>query len=285
MIDPKLMALLTALGFGIAPVLLKVAFRNGGAMTVGLVVGQVCTVVLNLALLVVMDPRVDLLTPMAVVAFAAGGLAGTAIGRRWAYESINLLGPSRSTTIRSASPVITTLLAIAFLGEQVDILRWAAILAVVLGATLVSWQPGAGARGWMGLGVAYSLAAAAIYGVRPLIVKIGLEAAAAPLSAAIIGATAALLYTLAFEDRRQLRPFRLNRALGWFLVSGVFQALGVTALSFGLSAGDASVVYSLTASAPLFTILFSWIVIRDAEPITLRLIGGTALVVAGVVYL
>jgi DME family drug/metabolite transporter len=284
-IDPKLMALLTALGFGIGPVLLKVAFRHGGAMTVGLVVGQVCTVVLNLALLAVMDPRVDLLTPLAVVAFAAGGLAGTAIGRRWAYESINLLGPARSTTIRSASPVITTLLAIVFLGEQVDILRWAAILAVVLGAALVSWQPGAGARGWMGLGVAYSLAAAAIYGVRPLIVKVGLDAAAAPLSAAIIGASAALLYTLIFEDRRQLRSLRLDRAFAWFVISGVFQALGVTALSFGLSAGDASVVYSLTASAPLFTILFTWIVIRDAEPITLRLIAGAALVVGGVVYL
>ena len=285
MIDPKLMALLTAVGFGIAPVLLKVAFRHGGGMTVGLVVGQVCTVVLNLALLVVMDPRIDLLTPPAVLAFAAGGLAGPAIGRRWAYESINLLGPSRSTTIRSASPVITTMLAIAFLGEQVDLLRWAAIIAVVLGAALVSWQPGAGARGWMGLGVAYSAAAAAIYGVRPLIVKIGLDAAAAPLSAAIIGAVAALLYTLIFEDRRQLRPFRLNRALAWFVVAGAFQALGVTALSFGLSAGEASVVYSLTASAPLFTILFTWIVIRDAEPITVRLVAGTALVVGGVVYL
>src|SRR3990172_7766770 len=108
MIDPKIMALSTAVSFGIAPVVLKVAFRHGGAMTVGLVIGQVVTVLLNLALIPVIDPHFERLTPVAIVAFVLGGLAGTAIGRRWAYESINLLGPPRATTIRASSPVIAS---------------------------------------------------------------------------------------------------------------------------------------------------------------------------------
>ena len=284
-IDPKLFGLATAISFGIAPVLLKVAFRRGGAMTVGMVIGQAATLVLNLALLSVMDPQLTLLTPIAIVAFALGGLAGTGIGRRWAYESINLLGPARSTTIRSASPVITTLLAIVLLQEQVSPVRWAAILAVVGGAVLVSWTPGAGARGWLGRGVAYALLAAAIYGIRPLIVKVGLAEANVPLAAALIGATAALIYTLLLENRSQLRGVRLDAAFRWFLLSGILQAIGITALTFGLSGGEASLVYSLTASAPLFTLLFTWVVMRDVEPITLRLIVGTVLTVVGVIYL
>ena len=75
-----------------------------------LVVTLVATVALTLLLIPVMDPRLGLLSPPAVVAFILGGLAGTGIGRIWAYESINLLGPSRSNTIRSSSPVITTIL-------------------------------------------------------------------------------------------------------------------------------------------------------------------------------
>ena len=285
MIDPKVMALATAISFGIAPVLLKVAFRRGGAMTVGLVIGQVVTVLLNLALVAVMNPGFAALTPVAFVSFVLGGLAGTAIGRRWSYESVNLLGPSRSTTIRSSSPVITTLLAIVLLREEVSVVRWAAILAVVGGAMLVSWTPGAGARGWIGRGVMYSFLAAAIYGVRPLIVKVGLDEANVPLAAALIGATAALIYTLVLENRAHLREVRFDAAFRWFAISGFFQATGITALTFALSGGETSVVYSLTASAPLFTLLFSWLVMRDLEPITLRLIIGTVAAVVGVIYL
>ena len=285
MFDPKLMALATAVSLGIAPVLLKAAFRRGGLMGVGLVIGQAVTVVLNLALAVVINPGFGLLTPVAIVSFAIGGLAGPAIGRRWSYESINLLGPSRSTTIRSSSPVITTLLAIVLLREEVSLVRWAAIILVVGGAMLVSWTPGAGARGWIGRGVMYSFLAAAIYGVRPLIVKVGLEEANVPLAAALIGATAALVYTMILEDRSQLRGARLDAAFGWFVASGFFQATGITALTFGLSGGETSLVYSLTDSAPLFTLLFTWLVMRDVEPITLRLIAGTIAAVVGVIYL
>jgi drug/metabolite transporter (DMT)-like permease len=254
MIDPKLMALVTAISFGIAPVLLKVAFRRGGAMTVGMVIGQVLTLLLNVALIPFIDPGLALLTPVAIIAFVAGGLAGTAIGRRWTFESVDLLGPARSTTIRSASPVITTLLAIVLLREDVSLARWLAILAVVGGAMLVSWTPGAGARGWIGRGVMYAFLAAAIYGVRPLIVKVGLEEANVPLAAALIGATAALIYTVIFENRASLRVVRFDAAFRWFALSGLFQATGITALTFGLANGRASLVYSLTASAPLFTL-------------------------------
>ena len=81
-IDPKFLALVTAVSFGIAPVMLKIAFRLGGAMTLGLILGQIATLLLNLALLAVLNPRLELLTPLAFMSFALGGLAGTAIGRR-----------------------------------------------------------------------------------------------------------------------------------------------------------------------------------------------------------
>jgi DME family drug/metabolite transporter len=285
MIDPKLLGLVTALSFGVAPIVLKMAFRRGGSMGLGLVIGQAATVALNVALLAAIEPHFERLTPLAVVAFAAGGLAGTAIGRRWSYEAIDLLGPSRSTTIRASSPVVTAIIAMVLLHEEITPGRWAAILAVVLGAALVSWTPGEGARGWIGRGVLYSFAAALIYGVRPLVVKVGLDEANLPLAAALIGATAALLYTLALERRTELRGARLDPAFGWFLLSGVLQSIGIISLTFGLSGGDVSVVYPLTASAPLFTLAFTAIVLRGVERITWQLILGTIATILGVIYL
>jgi drug/metabolite transporter (DMT)-like permease len=284
-IDPKLFGLLTALSFGIAPVFLKMAFRRGGGMTLGLLLGQLATLGVNLLLLAVIDPRFDELTPVAIVAFAVGGLAGTAVGRRWVYESVNLIGPARATSIRSSAPVITAIMALVFLREPITLDRWAAILAVVLGAALVSWTSDGGARGWLGRGVVYSLAAAFLYGIRPLIVKVGLDEANLPLAAALLGAVAALIYTLIFEDRKQLRTARLDAAFAWFLVSGLFQAVGITALTFGLSEGEVSVVYSIAASAPLFTLLFTGLVLRGVERITPHLVVGTILTILGVIYL
>ena len=285
MIDPKVFGILTALGFGVAPVVLKMAFRYGGKMTLGLVLGQLATLGVNLALLPLIDPHFERLTALALGAFAIGGLAGTAIGRRWVYESVNLIGPARATSIRSSAPVISAILAMLLFREPITIERWLAILAVVTGAVLVSWTPEGGSRGWLGRGVAYSVAAAILYGIRPLLIKVGLDDANLPLAAALISAVAALIYTLLVEDREQLRGTRLNAAFLLFFGSGLFQALGITALTFGIAEGDVSVVYSIAASAPLFTLVFSGLILRGVEQITPRLVIGTLLTVLGVIFL
>src|SRR5450756_50320 len=49
MIDPKLLALGTAIAFGLAPVILKMAFRRGGSPGTGMIVGLVVAVPVYLA--------------------------------------------------------------------------------------------------------------------------------------------------------------------------------------------------------------------------------------------
>jgi drug/metabolite transporter (DMT)-like permease len=285
MIDPKVFGVIAALGFGVAPVLLPFAFRRGGGMTLGLLLGQLATLGMNVALLPFINPQFEALTPVAIGAFALGGLAGTAIGRRWTYESIDLLGPSRATAIRSTAPVVTALLALVVLSEPITIERWLAILSVVGGGVLVTWTPGGGARSWLGRGVVYAVGAAVLYGIRPLILKVGLDQADLPLAAALIGAVAALVYTIALEDRGQLRTARVDAAFMWFLASGFFQALGITALTFGLAAGEVSVVYSIATSSPLVTLVFSAVLLRGVERITPTLVVGVILTGLGVIFL
>jgi drug/metabolite transporter (DMT)-like permease len=73
--------------------------------------------------------------------------------------------------------------------------------------------------------------------------------------------------------------------MGMFVFSGVIQAIGFLALNYGLSGGIVSVVYPVTASAPLFTLGFTAILLRGQEALNWRIIVGALAVVAGVVAL
>jgi len=284
MFDARVMALIAAVSFGLAPVTLKIAYRHGGSTTSGMVIGLAVAVPINFAFVLVMDPHWELLTAGAIVGFVLSGLAGNAIGRNWFYQAIDLLGAARASVLRSTSPILTTFLALVLYQEAVTPLRWAAVIAIVLGGVLVSWTPGAGARGWLGAGVVFALLAAVSYGVRPIFVKFGLEQANLPLAGACIGAVVALAWSMLW-DRSYIRQTKLDRSFAWFLIGGIVQALALLALTFGLSEGDVSLVYPLSTSAPLFTLLFSALLLRGVERITPRLMIGALTVVLGLIFL
>lgn len=286
MIDPKLFALVTAICFGLNPVTLKIGFSRGGRPDTGMVVGLVVAVPFYLVLLPLAGgPHLELITPPALLGFVLGGLFGTGIGRRWLYIAIDRIGASPATAIKNAAPVISALLAAILFSEPVTPLRWAAIVAIVAGVVLVTWKPGQGVRHWLDVGVLAAIGAAVIYGIRPLFLKFGLDAADLPLTSAIIGAIAALVYALLVGDRSGLRTIHREPAFGLFLLSGLLQALGFLALNVGLSGGIVSTVYPVTASAPLFAILFTAILLRGKETLNWRIVLGAVAVVAGVIVL
>jgi drug/metabolite transporter, DME family len=163
--------------------------------------------------------------------------------------------------------------------------QWLAILAIVAGVVLVTWKPGKPLRSWLDAGVLAGIAAAVAYGIRPLFLKFGLEAADLPLTAATIGAIAALSYALLLGDRTGLRTIHRDPAFPMFVWAGILQAIGFLALNQGLSGGDVSVVYPVTSSTPLFTLAFAAVFLRSLETITWRIIIGAVAVVAGVIAL
>lgn len=286
MLDPKLFALTTAICFGLNPVTLKIGFGRGGRPDTAMIVGLIVAVPLYLVLLPLAGgPHLELITPAALVGFILGGLFGTGIGRRWLYIAIDRIGASPATAIKNSAPVISALLAAILFSEPVTPIRWAAIAAIVAGVVLVTWRPGQGLRTWFDVGVLAAIGAAITYGIRPLFLKFGLDAADLPVTSAIVGAIAALAYALSFGDRSGLRTIAREPAFGLFVLSGLLQAVGFLTLNVGLSGGIVSVVYPVTASAPLFTLAFTAILLRGRERLTWRIVLGAVAVVAGVIAL
>jgi drug/metabolite transporter (DMT)-like permease len=284
--DPKLFALVTAICFGLNPVTLKMGFGRGGRPDTAMIVGLLVAVPLYVVLLPFAGgPHLELLTPAALVGFILGGLFGTGIGRRWLYIAIHRIGASPATAIKNSAPVVSALLAALLFNEPVTPIRWAAIIAIVVGVGLVTWKPGTPMRSWLDIGVLAALGAAAAYGIRPLFLEFGLGAADLPLTSALIGSIAALTYVLVLGDRSELRTVAREPAMGFFVFSGIIQAIGFLALNYGLADGIVSVVYPVTASAPLFTLGFTALLLRGQETLGPRIVIGALAVVAGVIAL
>ena len=66
----------------------------------------------------------------------------------------------------------------------------------------------------------------------------------------------------------------------WFILAGVFNGTSLLALYGALKTGNVVIVAPISATFPLFTLLFSLLFFRS-ERITRRIVGGTILVVAG----
>ena len=284
----KELALLTALAFGLNPVTLKLAFARQGRADVAVVVGLAVAIPLYLLLTPLWGGLyLDQLTLPAIVGFTLGGLFGGGIGRRWMYTAIDKLGAAPATAIKNSAPVITTILAVLLLGETVTLIQAAAIAAIVFGITFVTWKKGQGIKQLAAAGILAAVGSAISYGIRPLFLEMGLNAANVPLTGALIGAIAAFVYATALTRLSDLRGAMDMRspALWLFLASGVLQGIGFLAFTVALSSNDVTVVYPVTSTAPLFTLGFTALLLRGQEQVTWRLVVGVVLVVLGVIAL
>ena len=144
----------------------------------------------------------------------------------------------------------------------------------------------ASSRATLIAGVLFAVAAASAYGSAQVITRQVIGDLAPPLT----GTAIALFWgTLGFAilSARSLgeRGDHLWRGVAFFATGGVFSAMGVLLMFFALGIGQVVVISPVLATNPLFTLFFAALLLRGVEQITLRVIIGALLVVAGVAVL
>ena len=191
--DSKSMALMSALCFGINPILLAGGLQSNSpalAVSVGLLSG--------LGVLILLVPwlggfQFDQLTARATAYFVLGGFFGVVLGRSALYMGIKHLGSTRASTIKNGAPVITALLALAFLHETIELERWGGIVLVTIGLMIVGnmiSRHDLNRVTWSG--VVFASLTPISYGIRPIFSKIGLNLSPLPLAATLISYLTAL---------------------------------------------------------------------------------------------
>ncbi|HEX2228952.1 MAG TPA: GRP family sugar transporter, partial [Candidatus Binatia bacterium] len=190
-------ALLAGTLWGISPLLLKRGLNYADVSTATIIEQCVSVVFLaGLALYSGEIVHVDV-TGKAFWAFFLAGAVGASFGKVFYYKGIDRVGASKATSIKNGSPLLTALLAVVFLGEDMNGFIIAGVCLIVMGiASLSSAKASPQAEGTRLKYLLFPLIAAFCFGINPIFKKIGVDAAALPILGALITQVTALLFML-----------------------------------------------------------------------------------------
>lgn len=278
----QLIALAAALSYAISGIAAKRGLRYSTPVTVTLVSVAIHAIVLWIALLIFRG--VPAVSRWVLFLFVLSGLLQPIL-RFLTYAGIHYVGAAAGTTLSGAHPLVSTSLAILFLGESLNLLVVLGTIAIVAGVALISWQGNKKQESFRWWHLAYPLTAAFLAGVSHPLRRYTLSLANEPLYlAAVIGIVALpWLASATLLPGQKQKPVWDRRAMGPFFVAGGFETLGILLGIIALSVGQVVVVSPIIATSPLWIVLGSRLFLRDIERLTVRTVLGAACVVAGTI--
>lgn len=221
--------------------------------------------------------------------FFLSGMFAPLLGRLFQFQGMARLGANITTPLTLTHPVISVILAMLFLGERLTPLGLAGALLVVLGSVMVGAQGGqndtrslaSAPRRYLLLPALASLC----YGISIVLRKMGIDIGTDAITAAAVTCSSSWLFaTLYFFGAGSFPRMRCStREFGYFLLAGLFSALGPVLLYAALQRESLVVIAPLSATTPLFVLLMSYLFIRADEIFTRPVLAGTFATVAGVV--
>jgi transporter family protein len=275
--------------WGIGPLLLKRGLKYADVSTATLVEQHVSVFLLvGLAIYYGEIGQVDP-SSRAFWAFFLAGAIGASFGKVFYYRGIDLIGASKATSVKNGSPLLTVILAVLFLGEEMSWFIVAGVTLIVVGIAVLSQaqtSPATGAGRFEYL--LFPLIAAFCFGINPIFKKIGVSAAGLPVLGALVTQSTALVCMLAFGRFMGLKVKRVRvplRGLLFFSLAGVTEAVGSLCTFFALIHGPAALLSPIWRVSPLVTFALARFTLKGIEVVTLRDGMAAALIVAGVFVL
>lgn len=220
--------------------------------------------------------------------FFIAGIFAPLLGRLFQFLGMAKLGSNITTPLTLTHPVVTLVLAMAFLGETLTTLGLFGALLVIIGSVVVGSQGGknetASLRAVPKTYLLLPIVASFSYGISMVFRKVGIDIGTDAVTAAAVTTTTswffASLYTGVTGRFKQIRCTR--KELRFFILAGIFSSLGPVLLYFSLQYADLVVVAPLASTTPLFVLLMSYIFLRADEIFTTRVVMGTIATVLGV---
>jgi len=220
--------------------------------------------------------------------FFIAGIFAPLLGRLFQFLGMAKLGSNITTPLTLTHPVVTLVLAIAFLGETLTTLGLFGAFLVIIGSVVVGSQRGknetASLRAVPKTYLLLPMVASFSYGISMVFRKVGIDIGTDAVTAAAVTTTSswffASLYTGVRGSFKQIRCTR--KEFRFFILAGIFSSLGPVLLYFSLQYADLVVVAPLASTTPLFVLLMSYIFLRADEIFTTRVVMGTIATVLGV---
>ena len=226
------------------------------------------------------------------ILLAAAGIIHFVIGRLLAYNSFRLIGANKGNAFLSTIPFYTVFCGVLFLNESITISLVFGVLCIAGGAALVTIErkslSGEKQRGVSGTefkGILTALGAALCWGITPVLIKPAVEEIGSPSVGAFVSYIAASIVMAFFFLRRQHRQQmvqpRFFAALISLVISGIVLSMGQLFNYTALGHSPASMVAPLISTNVLFVYLLSFLINRNIEVFTLKVILGMVVMVIG----
>lgn len=272
------LSLVTSVINALSIVLISKGMRDSNANSASLISTSVQALFLS-GLFVFHLPELDW---VAVAYFAISGVFALGIGRLLYFMAVGRLGVAVSSAIIGSNPLISTFLAIFFLGEKIVLSTFIGVILVVSGVYLLS---GAGDESFRSRALVIPILSATSYALSNVIRKAGLNIQPDAILGAQVGAVAGtlsfFLYLAATGRLSEIKAKR--RSLGYFSASGLSSSLGWIALMMAMQRGTVAVVTTIVFSYPLFSLLLSWLFLRGQEDLSRNVVIGCVIIVVGVI--
>ena len=293
-------ALLSAVCWGFANVFARKAQLKGktdkwSGLFITLIVNNLFNLVVFSVYLFFRDPAPYHV--QGLLFFIAGGMLNSFIGRGLIFLSISRLGAPKAGVIKGFTPVFVLFGGVFLLGEVLDTADYLGIALALAGLMVVSLDMlsadraqhrNTGVRGVSWQGILIGLLAALFLGSGNMCRKVGLTYIPDTILGVTIGGVSALVFMSLFllitgRLKTAVRGLRnMDMSYG---MSGLLAGFALLLLFLAFNALPISVANSFTASEPLFIMLASYLILKNRDKITWKLILGGALVISGAVIL
>ena len=275
-----------ALRFGIA------GMRIWPATAVSVFGGLLYVLVINL----IFDPgAIGRVESSGLFSFALVGILQFLGGRALYYRGVGLIGVGRATAFGGLTPIISSILAVLLLGEIITISLAVGILAVVIGGAIIvsddfdtALAPHQSNNTHIfsqaKLGFMIIIASSFVYSMVQVSAKSLIAGDVSALAGSLItlgsGSFVLLLVTIKNFKRNYDVP---RRDLLWVFLAGMLGSNGLMLNFLALERAPVVLVTPIIGVTPLITLVLAAIFLREREKLTLKVVLGSLVVVAGVI--
>ncbi len=276
----ELFALLTAMGFALSAIFIRLGVEGSNPQTGNFIVVLINFIAFALALLLV---DFSCIAPSWFwAAFLGAGTASPALSLFFMYRAIPLIGVASTSSLGNTNAVFAAIWAFALLGERPSVGLWTGIVFVVGGVLLIS---GGGERKGQLHHYGLPILSAVFFGLAHTLRKVGFQGVDSLIFGGFLQATAACIAVpavLQFTHRSQNYLFP-PRSVKYFSLAGASLAGAQYCILTAINMGTVSQVAPLVATTPLFSLFLTYFFLSGRERLTAFIVGGAFLIVIGTV--
>jgi drug/metabolite transporter (DMT)-like permease len=280
-VDAVLLGVLAGALFGAMTVAVRWGLVRGGDPLVG--AGTVITIAFTTGALLALPTISDGTDAEELLRFFAIGALVPGVSQIVFTYAVRAAGPSRAAILFGTAPLLSVLLALAFLDEPFEPALLVATALVVAGGAVLAAERTRPVD-FRVVGVVLALTCAVLFAVRDNAVRwVARDADVPPLEASAVSLLAAALVTVTFAVATRRGELRrsLRIALPAFAPAGLLFGLAYAALVTAFDRGRVGIVAPLNATQSLWGILFAALLYHRSEAIGRRTVVAGLLIVAG----